>query len=216
MKTIKMVCAAAIMLLTAAASLGASSAIAGSTALCTQTPEGGFDFPGGTYLTGEACTEGHWVSHVHDATLEAEKAKLLSSFLTVECDALFLGEVLGLGSPELIHGNFTYSNCGNCEVTETSPDALLKFLRTSHETATVTYEHEVFVDCGGSILECEYDGEGLAGTAKGWWLSAAAYPNGEITISEQKMHKTGGGFFCPQTTKLDIRTMPLTRMFIGT
>jgi len=217
MKIFKMACTTALALLTVMAFAGASSAMAGSTALCDQTPEGGIDFPGGTILTGETCPSGHRVTHVHEATLEAVKAKLLTSVLNVECSVLFLGDALGegLGSPLIIHGSFTYSNCNaNCTATEENGPAEIKVLRTGHETATVTGEGLVHVECKG-FINCRYNGVGLQGTAKGWWLSSGAYPNGEVNIQEQTTNKESG-FLCPSTAKLDITTTTLERMFIGT
>ena len=184
---------AAIAALMAMALVGASSAMAGSTTLCKKdaTP----------------CPTKEIVSSIHEVSVG--KAKLLSTFLTVECDVLFSGTSLGTASPIVIHGNFTYTNCGSCTVTETSTSVLIKVLRTSHETAEVTGEGEVFVDCGGSSLECEYDGENLKGTGKGPLLSAQSPDNGEVSLQGQEVHKTGGGFFCPATSKLDIVTSPL-------
>jgi len=177
---------------------GASSAMASSTQLCSGDPS-------------TSC--GSAITHVHEVSVG--KAKLLSTFLTVECNVLFLGDSLGLGSPLVLHGNFTYTNCGSCTVVETSSQVLITVLRTSHETATVVGEGEVFVDCGGSSLECEYDGEGLTGTAKGPLLSAQTPDNGEVSLQGQEVHKTGGGFFCPSVSKLDIVTSPLVATSIG-
>jgi len=220
MKTIKMACVTVLALLTVAAFTGASPVMAESTALCDQTPEGGFDFPGGTYLTGEACLEKHRVTHVHETTLEGAKAKLLTSILNVECDVLFLGdtaltekwESISLASPLVLEGNFTYSNCGNCTVEEVGIGTEIRVLKSGHETAKVTGEGEVHVKCTG--LNCTYNGEGLLGTAKGWWLSGGVYPNGSVSIWEQTVKKVSG-LFCPSTSKLDITTTSLSRMFIG-
>ena len=66
--------------------------------------------------TGSGC--GSEITHVHEVSVG--KAKLLSWFLTVECDVEFEGDSLGEAGPLVIHGNFTYTNCGSCTVTETS------------------------------------------------------------------------------------------------
>jgi hypothetical protein len=173
------------------------SAMAEPTALCDTDPGKG---------TTEVCPAGHLLTHVHEETLSGAKAKLLST-INVECKVLFLGDTLSsLANPLVIHGHFTYTECGSCEVEETSADALISILKLGHETADVTGEGTVFVDCG-TFLECEYDGEGLEATAKGPLLSTET--NGSASLSNQVTHKTGGGFFCPKEAKLDITTTPL-------
>src|SRR5436190_2230106 len=102
----------ALAALMAMAFVGASSAMAENTTLCSNDSE-------------ESCTE---ITHVHETTLagEANQATLLSSVINVKCDVLFLGDTLGPGEPLLIHGHFTYSNCNNsCVVTEESADSLI-------------------------------------------------------------------------------------------
>jgi hypothetical protein len=189
---------AALAALMAMAFVGASSAMAGSTTLCT--------------ADGSGCG----VSHVHETTLSGTKAKLLTSFLTVECDALFLGSTSGgtLASPLVIVGNFTYTNCGGCSATEVSSSSTIKVLKVAGtEKSKVTGEGEVFVDCGSSF-ECTYDGEGLEGTGKG--PLSASETNGEVSLSEQTTHKVpGSDFFCPKEGKLDITTTPLSATYIS-
>jgi hypothetical protein len=106
----------------------------------------------------------------------------------------------------VIHGHFTYTECGSCTVEEVSAESLIEVLKEGHETSKVTGNGKVFVDCG-TFLECEYDGAGLKGTGKGPLLSTET--NGSVTLSNQVTHKAGGGFFCPAEAKLDIATTPL-------
>jgi len=181
--------------------IGAASAMAESTALCTADEE--------------TCAEGHRITHVHETTLSGTKAKLLTGLITVSCDVLFLGDVLNSGlvtnGALLIHGNFTYTECGSCLVEELEgADALIKVLKEGHETAKVTYQYNWFVDCGSAALECEYDGDGLLGTGKGPLLSSET--NGSVTITNQVVHKHPGGTnsLCPNESKLDITTTPLS------
>src|SRR6185436_18150219 len=68
MKPIKMLGLTALAALMAMAFIGASSAMAEDTVLCSTDPA-------------TSCTE---VTHVHETSVT--KAKLLTSFLTVECD----------------------------------------------------------------------------------------------------------------------------------
>jgi hypothetical protein len=189
-KSIKMFGLAALAALMAMAFVGASSAMATTTSLCTGD------------------TSGCGVTHVHEESVG--KAKLLSS-ITVECNVLFLGDALsGSGSPLVIHGKFTYTNCGSCVVKEESASAKIEILKEGHETAKVTGEGLVHVECSG-FIDCSYNGVGLKGTAKGPLLSTQK--NGEVTISGQTTNKETGGFLCPATSKLDITTTPLTATY---
>ena len=92
MKAIKMIGLAALAALTAMAFVGASSAMAESTTLCS--------------ADGSGCG----ITHVHETSVG--KAKLLTSFGTTECNVLFLGDArAALASPLVIDGTFTYTNC---------------------------------------------------------------------------------------------------------
>jgi len=196
---------AALAALTAMAFVGASSAMAETTSLC------------GSDIAEGAAAKTPCVTHVHETTLSGAKAKLLAGLLTVACDVLFLGDALSAeGNPLVIHGNFTYTECGSCTVEELEGGkAKIEVLKEGHETAKVTGEGVVFVDCGGKSLECEYDGVGLLGTAKGPLL--ASETNGSVTITNQVVHKhpTGTGAFCPEESKLDIVTTPLSATYIN-
>jgi hypothetical protein len=200
-KLLKLFGLAALAALMAMAFVGAGSAMAtGSSALCEDMPD----------VADGVCTDP--AIHVHEATLSGAKAIILTSAINVECDVLFLGDVLGLANPQVIHtGKFTYTNCNNgCTVSQEGT-ALIKVLRTSHETAGLSYEFQIYVECG-ILVDCKYNGTGLAGTAKGPLL--ASHLNGQTVISEQTLNRVGGSF-CPVTKKLDITTTPLTHTWIG-
>jgi hypothetical protein len=179
---------------------GAGSAMAESTELCALDP--------GTAPTAP-CPEGEAITSVHETSVG--KAKLLAN-PRVECNVLFSSTSVGAAAaPQVIEGHFTYTNCG-CTVREvTGTTAVIKVLRTSHETATVTGEAEISVNCFGIV--CTYNGEGLEGTAKGPLLSAQVPDNGEVSLQEQVV--TGSGSFCPSEGKLDIVTTPLTAVSIA-
>jgi len=160
------------------------------------------------------------VTHVHDTTLSGAKAKLLTAIFNVECDVLFLGDVVEEGSPLVIQGNLTYTNCGSCVVEEVErfvgeEEEVVEFteiqvLKTGHETAEVTGEGEVHVSgCG---INCYFNGEGLTASAQGPLLSSET--NGEVKITEQVITKVKGAF-CPNTSKLDIVATPLSATYIG-
>jgi RHS repeat-associated protein len=186
--------------LMAVASFATSSASAEPTALCSADES--------------TCAEAHLITHVHQSNPVGSKAVLKTNLLTVKCDNLFLGDTVGAaGNPFLIEANFTYSNCNNgCTVTEESPHAEVQVLKLGHETADVTDEFELHVNCSG-FINCEYNGEGLEGTAKGPLLSS--HEPGEILFTEQPVTKVGG-ILCPKETTLSATTMPLTATYIAT
>jgi hypothetical protein len=173
-----------------------TSAMAESTALCETDPGA------------EACST--LVTHAHSTSVG--KAKMLSSSLNVECDVLFLGTVGALGSPQLIEGSFTYSNCNNgCTIGEENGPSLIEVLRTGHETAAGFGEGLMHVNCSG-FINCRYNGVGLKSTSKGPLLSTQA--NGEGSIQEQAVNKESGTL-CPSTGKLDITMTALNATYIG-
>lgn len=138
------------------------------------------------------------------------KTKLLTSLITIECDELFLGTILLPGpETEIYHGTITKTNCGSCSVTEENGPAEIKVLTTGHETAKVTGEWLMHVNC--SSINCRYNGVGLTGTAKGPLLSTQT--NGEVSIQEQTINKESG-IFCPSTAKLDSVISSLSATYI--
>jgi len=201
-KPLKTLSLAALAALMAMAFIGASSAMAEPTTLCSNDSE-------------SSCTA---VTHVHETSVT--NALLLNSVGNVKCAVLFLSTSVGAeAAPLIIKGNFTYSGCFRkkifggeeaCTVTEKNGPVEIKVLRTSHETGEVTGKGEVEVKCG-TVIECVYNGEGLKGTAKGPLLSTQT--NGEVTLSEQTTHVVSGAF-CPETAKLDITTTPLSATYI--
>ncbi|HET7486059.1 MAG TPA: hypothetical protein VFJ64_11890 [Solirubrobacterales bacterium] len=212
MKPLKMFVLAALAALMAMAFAGASSAMAESTELCDLDP--------GTAASAPCPNGTEAVVHVHETSVG--KAILLAS-PKIECNVLFLGAVKA-GNPLVIEGNFTYSSCGSgCTVTEEGGPSSIAVLREGHETAKVTGEGEVHVNCIG--INCFYNGEELVGTAKGPLLASKTIDivegkeinlteNGEVSIQNQEVKKTKGTF-CPATGKLDIKTTPLEPTYIG-
>jgi hypothetical protein len=182
-----------LVVITSAAFALPSNAAAEKTSLCSNDSE--------------ACST---ISHVHETTLSGAKAELLTSIVNVKCDVLFLGEVVEEGSPLVIEGNLTYTNCGSCTVEEVGGGVEIQNLKTGHETADVTGEGEVHVNCSG--LNCYYNGEELLGIRKGPLLSSET--NGEVKLSEQVVNKVKG-LFCPSTSKLDIVVTPLSAIYLN-
>jgi len=161
----------------------------------------------------EGCPNEDIVTHVHKSTLAEKKAKILNKLINVECDALLLGDVAEEAStPEsmLVEAAYTYSNCNSgCTFKEEGGPSEIELSKAGHEGAEETLEWEVHVSCAG--LNCYYNGEGLVGTAKGPLL--ASETNGEVSISEQTLHKVKG-LFCPSEAKLDLVTTPLAATYI--
>jgi hypothetical protein len=192
-KPIKIIGLAALAALMAMAIMSAPSAMAGYTTLCAVDAE----------------SECETITHVHEESVG--KGVLLSS-VKVECNVLFLGDTLeAIGNPLVIHGKFTYTNCGSCEVAEENGPSTIKVLRESHETSSVTGEGLVKVVCSG-FISCAYNGVGLKGTGKGPLLSEQE--NGEVSLQGQTTNKEKGGFLCPETSKLDLTTTPLEAVYV--
>src|SRR5690349_21493667 len=121
---------AALTALLAMALVGASSAMAEGTALCS---------------TEEIPCDA--VAAVHETTISGHPAELLSPLGTITCDVLYLGDTVeGTGEPLEISGEFTYSNCelgGSCTAKEENGPAEIKVLKEGHEKAEVTGEYLV-------------------------------------------------------------------------
>jgi hypothetical protein len=199
LKSIKTTGLVALAVLMAMALIGVSSAMANWTQLCKKDEN--------------VCEKENWVKHIH----KVGNAKLLFGLLgTVECDVLFLGEVLALGAPLTIHGNFTYAKCQRdgeaCEVIQESEKALLFALKQGGELAKVTEQkHEVRVECG-FLIKCTYGGENLEGHGLG---ALSTTSNGETRFEEQALHKKAGNFLCSAEVKLDHLSTPLESVYIA-
>lgn len=161
------------------------------------------------------CSEGHEITHIHLSTLAGHKLVINTNVLTVECDALGLGEVLKLTKELsgliLIHTQATYTNCnsGNCTVSEENGPSKIEVLKEGHETASVVDEVLLHISCSG--LNCRYKGAGLKGTVKGPLLSTES--NGEGSLVKQSLSKESG-LFCPSTSELTVAATPLEPAYI--
>ncbi len=186
---------AAIAAIAAMAFIGASSASALSTLLCKANET-------------ECKTAANQITHVHFTDPSAILlATLLGVHVEILCAALFLGTVLGLGTPQIIHGNFSFGATGSCtdllskekcgEIKETSASGLLKILRLATEPGEVTGEgFQVLVECVG--LHCVYSAEGLKGEAFG---KSTGHGEGEVRVLNQSVTKVSG-FLCPSSAAL--------------
>ncbi len=141
-------------------------------------------------------------------------ATLLGVHMELLCAALFLGTVLGLGTPQIIHGNFSFGATGSCtdllskekcgEIKETSASGLLKILRLANEPGEVTGEgFQILFECVG--LHCVYNEEGITGEAFG---KSTGHGEGEIRSIGQTLHKVSG-FLCPSQMNLTVHYQSL-------
>jgi len=185
---LKMLGLAALAALMGMAVIGASSASAEPTTLCSND--------------NSTCTS---VSHIHETSVG--HALLLSSFATVQCEALFLGDAEP-GAPLIIEGTFSYTCLSGCTATEENGPAEIKVLKEGTELAVVTGEGLVHVVCG---LNCRYNGVGLEGHGVG--ALTAGNGKGEVSIEGATVNKESG-FLCPSTSELDITTEPLSTTYI--
>ena len=201
MKPIKMLGLAALVALMAMAFVGASSAMAETTALC-----GSDASPCGSPLT-----------HVHETT--STKAKIEAEGIpTVECNVLFLSAAApngvlnsGLATTLIIHGTFTYSSCNNfCSVTEGNGPAEIKVLRTGSELASVTWEYEMHVLC--PFYNCWFIGTDLEGHDLG---ALSTGGNGSVIFPLQELLLVSGSEICPSQSFLTITLKPLSATYIS-
>jgi len=166
--------------------LGASSAMGETTALCKVDALG-------------SCSQA--VTHTH---YDAENIEILTGAIDYKCDALYLANVYSLGSPQVLEGEFTYTNCNHeCTRTEENGPVVLHLLKTGHETAelTGTAGAGVLSECP-EVINCVYSFQNLVATVKGPLLSKAT--NGEFVYESQPL-TSAFGFLCPSTPKLDAR-----------
>lgn len=194
---------AALAALMAMAFVGAFSAMAETTSLCS--------------VDENPCATANRLGSIHEESVG--KARFLTSIGTTECNVLFSGTLsTTLANPLVISGNFTYSNCelggSSCTLTEENGPAELKVLKEGHEAAKRTLEYLVHLQCG-TFIDCSYTGVGLIATVKGPLLSAQVPDNGEASLSGQETTKETGGFLCAKTMKLDITTTPLVATYIS-
>ena len=196
MRLIKMIGLAAITAVAAMAFVGASSAMAGNTALCETNTE--------------PCTSAATTAHFVD-----KGGFLLSSVVNVTClEALLSASVLALGAPQVAHvTELTYSHCltgtgGNCTVKAESL-GLLSGLRTAADTGTLTdVGTTVRVTCG-VLINCVYGGNELVGHGLSAGLSTE---NGNVSYSKAEVQRVSG--FCPEKGFLDANFISLTPLWI--
>jgi hypothetical protein len=180
----------AVAAVAAMAFVGASSAMAESTVLCSTTENP---------CASHALTN----THVEGKTAVGADTTLVAGSLTVLCTetggvpaSIILGEVLTLAAPLIGHFSLIdFNNCKRgteaCEV-NTIKLGLLELLRNGGDSGTAKSSgSEVLVKCG-SFIHCVYGGTPS--------LTAAGGAPGTITATNAVLTVVSG-FFCPEESK---------------
>lgn len=213
-RLIKMLGLAAIAAVAAMALVGATSAMAESSLLCTKDTK--------LVPTAAECEEPsavHFISVDENGNLA--HASLLTEFLgskiTIECNALIAGTVLkGLvtNGPVVIHvpntEGLVYSNClGGCAVT-VEEGGLINVLKTGPELSEVTGNgFKVKVVCFG--IKCVYSSTNLKGHGLGP-LEPGTNGLGHVDYKAAPVTKLSG--ICPETALLDALFKSLTPLYV--
>ncbi|HEX5375497.1 MAG TPA: hypothetical protein VFW48_04995 [Solirubrobacterales bacterium] len=199
MRLIKMFGLAALAAVAAMAFVGATSASATSTQLCTAH-------------TGLACGAGNAVTSHHMVLASGTVGKLLGEAIDVLCLGILIEATpLGLGNPQSIHTtSFTFTGCGtgsahnNCTVT-TEEQPLANLLKTGLEEGVLAFTNgRLRTQCPSVGMDCVYDGEGMEFTVGGQHLTAEESPAFEL----------GGKFFCPNEGWIDGLFETLTDTYV--
>jgi len=211
---------AAIAAVAAMAFVGATSASAEPTTLCTVDTEN-LECP---------------ANQASSVTFVSTKAnsQLLNSTLNVSCTSTFNGEAeyveeekegkkvkvyTTLGSPLVLLGKFTYTNCTTfCNVKEENGPATIEILKTAAELALVTGEGLVNVNCFG-FFNCSYIGKGLEGHGLGGLETTVKHESGEVLLRAHVSfvkapveNETGGS--CPSGATLDALFVSSVDLFL--
>jgi hypothetical protein len=197
MKPIKAFGLAVMAALLMMAFIGAGSATAEETALCSQDQS--------------PCQEGNLIEVAH----LVGRVKFKTSILSPECDVLFYGKVMNryfLGGARKLISSIALTNCTkSCAIAVENGPPEITMLREGHETATVNIGILFHVECG-AFIDCFYIGEGLEATAKGPLLSTET--NGELKLTEQALSEEEESVFCPEEAILTLSTTPLIKTYI--
>jgi hypothetical protein len=177
--------------------LGASSAMAETSALCKSNESGQ-----------PICAAGNQLGELHYVSSEM---KILNGLQNVTCESLFKGTAWGLftNEPVKITGKFTYFNCnGSCEVEQITEGEFKLLKTTATEGVMVGTGVKFKVAC--LFINCVYTWEGLGVGATSANLPTTA---GKWIVTEQELERTPGGT-CPMTTKLHMAMESLTDVYI--
>lgn len=160
-----------------------------------------------------SCPSGHRLRHLHEASVG--KASLLTSVFSVECSALFLGDVRspnGSVASLWIEGTFTYSGCTKgCIVTEETVPTELTVSRQGTRIANRIGYDLLHVNCSG-FSNCTYKKPSTYGVRKD--PSSSTQPNGETAFYRQRTNKESGALCLDSGARLDLVTTPLEPVYV--
>ncbi|HEY5709637.1 MAG TPA: RHS repeat-associated core domain-containing protein [Solirubrobacterales bacterium] len=197
MRLLKTFGLATLTAVAALAFVGATSASATNTQLCT-------------LHTGLGCLSAATSTHAVLAT--GTVGKLLNSFVTVLClGVLVETEALGLGSPQQVHATTqSFTGCGtgsahtNCTVT-VQELPLSNLLKTGLDEGALTATNgRIRLVCSNLGIDCVYD---LAG-------AEFAVGANHLTANETEITELGGKFLCPNEGFLDGLLEALTATYV--
>jgi hypothetical protein len=199
-RLIKMFGLATVAAVAAMAFVGATSASAGSTAICTA-------HTGLLCAAQNVATSGHYV-------LRAGTVGQLLAAIDVLCLGVLVdATMLGLASPQMVHSlSLSFTGCGtgsghnNCTVTTPAgQQPLFHLLKTGLDQGLLTaLSGQKRLVCSNIGLDCLYDAAGMEFEAAG----------GNIIANETPVEELGGKFFCPDEGLLDGELEGLTRAYI--
>jgi hypothetical protein len=189
MRLIKMFGLAAMAAVSAMAFVGATSASATNTQLCTA-------------YTGLLCGAGNGATSVHTVLVPGTVLLILGVIDVLCLGFLMEATPLGLGNPQSFHSlSQSFTGCGtsnthnNCTVTiPAGQQPLLNLLKVGLDIGVLTgTSGQLRVVCGNIGLDCLYD---LAGTE-------FEVGGGELVANETIATELGGKFFCPDEAVKD-------------
>ena len=189
------------LLVTAVALVGASTAMATSTALCVANESGE-----------DVCKDGNQLGPIHYESVSWIYILATNPTRTIACHSLFTGSSLGLftSKPTIIDGNFSYSDCTpGCTVAEASGEAQLKLLKTTLTEGSMSGSLEVSVSCLFSV-DCTYK---LGTLVIGATSASLPTTTGQWLLSKGAL-ATVGGMTCPMSTTLDMTMESLKDIYI--
>ncbi|HEX5375629.1 MAG TPA: hypothetical protein VFW48_05680 [Solirubrobacterales bacterium] len=197
MRLIKMFGLAALAAVATMAFVGATSASAISTQLCTTH-------------TGLTCGAGNAVTSHHVVLASGTVGKILASINILCLGILIQTTPLGLGNPQQIHvTEQIFSGCGtgsahdNCTVT-IQEQPLANLLKTGLDEGVLSLTNgRTRLACANLGFDCVYDLEGMEFEVSG----------GHLTATETPLTELGGKFFCPDEGFLDGLLEALTDVF---
>lgn len=184
MKLARMSSLMLVAIMVTMALVGASSAVAETTALCK--------------VDEDPCKEANQVTEVH---YKANNIEFLGEYAYGCSNALLLATVSKLGKTQALEAqSMVYPSCGGGCTRTTEELGTLSVLRTASESAEITINgFKTKVTCSG-FSNCIYAFNEQVGVLEGPLLTG---DNGHITFQEVPLERVGGGLFCPLEVSFD-------------